>query len=171
MSRRFGRNQRRRAREEIARLEAERQEKDDLVASLAKSTQMHSARADALAANRDRLAAQLAHLKGTVEEVLGPGFVGLEAGLRLVTNPGEFESMSECMHFHVEQGVGFRVSAEVDQCRRAMHVMLRCGRTERMSYVLSETAIAKLSRERLAEMLQRQVGPLLVREVVKALKR
>lgn len=166
MSRRFGRNQRRRAREEIARLEGERQVSDELVANLSKSDRMHRELAAVMMAKRNALADQLEFVK----EVLGDGFVALQAGVREV-GPHELDSMSECMQFHVEQGAGFRVSTQVDQARRAMHVMLRCGSTGQAAYVLTKTAIAALSRERLADLLVRQVAPMLVAEVVKALKR
>lgn len=172
MSRRFGRNQRRRAREEIARLAQESallaeqsQASAKLVANLAKSDNMHRELASYLRRKNDDLREQIA----TVEQVLGKNFVALEAETMEV-GLSEFESNCECMRFHVEQGVSFRVDAALDLARRAMHVRLRCGDKGEFAYVLNQHAIASLSRENLIHVLQENVARDLVPAVVEKLK-
>ena len=157
MSRRYGRNQKRRAREEIARLERERASWEEGyrrdVPFLERT----------LAEKRAALAA--------VADALGPAFVGLplnELMLRIFDvadaerAPDSFMSIppggTEPVTMHV---LKMRVQ---DRVGDMVHVRVRLAGTD-AAYALSETAIRQMPARALAKNLSEQLAAFLVREL------
>lgn len=160
MSRRYGRNQKRRAREELANVMAMA---DYRLKANAESLRMIQG---VLQEKRDALAA--------VADSLGPAFVGLplnELMLRIFDvayaedAPDSFASVppgaSNPVIMHV-----LKMSAHDDLVRDRVHVRVRLAGGD-TAYALSEAAIRQMPADALARNLGRHIAEFLVSELVK----
>lgn len=155
MSKRFGRNQRRRARERIAELEE-------------RGTRMRKA----VATRDERIRDLEEHIKyvaavlGHMNVLAGEKLEQLEGcGDRMqvyVPEPmsSPFMDMDETEVACVEIMRLLEVEAVRDMAGRSIHAIV-CLADKKAAYAISETALRKMPREALRKLLERQVAPLL----------
>ncbi|SEH89241.1 hypothetical protein [Paraburkholderia hospita] len=154
MSKRYGRNQKRRARERIAALEEN-------------GVRLRNAYARRTAENADLtdhvqyVASVLGHMSILSGESLH--HTDGDDGMRLhVHNPLSFlpGSLDESEVAMMEIMRLLDVSAVRDMAKRSIHAIVHVGR-EQSCYAISETTLRSMSREQLAHFLTRKVAPLL----------
>lgn len=160
MSRRYGRNQKRRAREELANVMALA---DYRIKAHAESLNMLQG---ALREKRDALAA--------VADALGPAFVGLplnELMLRIFDvayvedAPDSFMAVPPGASDPVTMQV-LKMSAHDDLVRDRVHVRVRLAGGD-VAYALSDAAIRQMPADALARNVGRHIAEFLVSELVK----
>ena len=180
MSRRYGRNQRRRARERIAQLE---QEGARLEQDRAHLNQAHAARLARLV-ERNRA---LADIIDMVREEL-PNYPllpvdertqdfssmadqlrdGRSADLALpMRAPTTYTASADVMDLEALYAEVVVLLAETDLCElsRQVHLQVQLGRTE-VAYAISASAMFALPRHRLVDLLSGEIAPALARALV-----
>lgn len=159
MSRRYGRNQKRRAREEIARLEQERARLNEAYRRDVPFLER------ALAEKRDALAA--------VADALGPAFVGLplnELMLRIFDTadmehaPDSFPIMPPGGDARLTMQV-LNIQSSEDRVQDMVHVRVRLAGVQ-SAYALSNASIRRLPGRVLAKNIAEELAAHLVRELV-----
>ena len=154
MSKRFGRNQRRRAREQIERFASMYMEQQRINRRQVRDI------AD-LQEHVRYVASTLGHMSILAGESLqhADGYDGMQLHVHnpLSFLPGALDesevAMMEIMRL-------LDVEAVRDMARRSIHAIVHVGR-EQACYAISETTLRSMSREQLAHFLTRKVAPLL----------
>jgi len=147
MARRFGRNQRRRAREALASEQA-----------------AHSSTSHQLAAQKQQVAALRLQLDD-VAEILGTDFLGLSARLHAFEIPDRWSSLQigdEGGNVHTMHVLD--VDSSEGWMRSAIHLRAQLAGGE-VRYCLSTTALHRAPAEVLAKGIAREMAPLLVSEL------
>lgn len=152
MSRRYGRNQKRKAREQIAELQHESNRWHD--AYYLNVPMLESE----LRKNRDALA--------SITDVLGPNFVGLPAKELAMQVEARFRLFTDCgpEHMHLVE-IAMR-TANNEHPQKQIHCRVRLANGE-SAYSLSESALDKLTEDQLVSLIAPEIARHLVREVRK----
>lgn len=183
MAARFGRNKRRRAREEIAALTQKLHEERVLLAHVGESDTMHRALAAHIGQERRRLQEEIDDAKaiaGPHSALFAPATLKADkasAGQR-TWDIGASPPL-ECGPYAAidDQAIAFRrvsleriiESASWDWLSRHMHLRLEFGGRE-VGYVISEQTLQEWPMETLVRMITREVAPAIVRALIEKVK-